>query len=346
MEQTKKMNKGLKITLIVLGSLIALVALVLLGFRAYMRWPVASYYSASEKAFEIPGLDEDFVPQGFCYDAENNYYLVSGYMKEKAASPVYIVDADSGEIVSKALLHKDNGEIFTGHSGGIAQKGDYVYIAGSSANCLYIYSYTKLLEAGEGGAVERMGKFPLKRTDDDYLGASYVTVSGDRLIVGEYRFEPGYTYPDSHKVTTSTGEIHGGLAIEYAMDEKGVYGIVPEPVRVYSIRDKVQGIWMSEGKIYLSTSHGLNHSLIYVYDESKVAANGTHKIIGRDLPLYVLDDAALEATYKIAPMSEELFIKDGKLYVMCESASSKYIFGKFIGGKWCYATDLSKMKVE
>ena len=35
---------------------------------------------------------------------------------------------------------------------------------------------------------------------------------------------------------------------------------------------------------------------------------------------------------------------DGKLYVMCESASNKYKFGKLIGGKWCYATNLEEMK--
>jgi hypothetical protein len=59
-----------------------------------------------------------------------------------------------------------------------------------------------------------------------------------------------------------------------------------------------------------------------------------------------MDRTSLEATYKIAPMSEELFMKDGKLYIMCESACSKYIFGNFIGGRWCYATDLTKMKAE
>ena len=70
------------------------------------------------------------------------------------------------------------------------------------------------------------------------------------------------------------------------------------------------------------------------------------RIIGRELPLYALDSVSLEATYKIAPMSEELFMKDGKLYIMCESACSKYIFGNFIGGRWCYATDLSDMKAQ
>lgn len=341
------MKKGLRILFIVIIALAALVALVLLGFRLVMRIPVSSYYRASEKAFVIPGLDESFVPQGFHYDEEKGYFLVSGYSaKSNTPSAIYVLNAESGEIVGKALLHKEDGEVFTGHSGGIARNGDYIYIAGGSGRCLYVFSYTDILAAGMGGSVNRLGKFSLKYSDEDYQGTSFVSVSGDRLIVGEYRTETDYSYPDSHKVTTAAGDEHGGLAMEFMLDPKGPYGISANPTRVFSIRDYVQGIWMEEGKIYLSTSHGLTHSLIYAYDESKAVEEGTIKIIGRTLPLYSLDRVSLEATYKIAPMSEELFVKDGKLYIMCESACSKYIFGKFIGGKWCYATDLSKMKAE
>lgn len=341
------MKKGVRILLIAVAALAALVVLVLLGFRLVMRIPVSSYYRASEKAFVIPGLDENFVPQGFHYDEENGYFLVSGYSaKDDTPSPIYVLNAENGEIISHALLHKENGDAFTGHSGGIARNGDYIYIAGGSGRCLYVFSYAEILAAGEGGVVNRLGKFSLKYSDEDYQGTSYVTVAGDRLIVGEYRTETDYSYPDSHKVTTSAGDEHGGLAMEFMLDPEGPYGISAQPSRVYSIRDYVQGIWMENGKIYLSTSHGLTHSLIYVYDESKLVEEGTINIIGRTLPLYSLDRVSLEATYKIAPMSEELFMKDGKLYIMCESACSKYIFGKFIGGKWCYATDLSKMKTE
>ena len=332
---------------IVIASLVALVAVVLLAFRLVMRIPVSSYYRASEKAFVIPGLDEDFVPQGFHYDQENGYFLVSGYSgKSGMPSTIYVLNAENGNIVGKALLHKEDGGAFTGHSGGIARNGDYIYIAGGSGRCLYVFSYSDILAAGMGGQVNRLGKFSLKYSDEDYQGTSFVSVSGDRLIVGEYRTETDYSYPDSHKVTTAAGDMHGGLAMEFKLDPNGPYGISANPTRVFTIRDYVQGIWMENGKIYLSTSHGLTHSLIYVYDENRAVEEGTIQIIGRTLPLYSLDSASLEATYKIAPMSEELFMKDGKLYVMCESACSKYIFGNFTGGRWCYATDLSKMKAQ
>ena len=42
-------------------------------------------------------------------------------------------------------------------------------------------------------------------------------------------------------------------------------------------------------------------------------------------------------------MAEEIIFVDGKMLIMCESASAKYVFGKFTGGRWCYATDVEKL---
>ena len=345
MEKTKKtpLQKAGKILLISLLIILGLIAIVLLGFRAYMQLPVLSYYSASEKAFEIPGLDEDFVPQGFCYDAENELFLISGYSAKKDASPVYVVEKESGDIVGKVFLHKENGSKFTGHAGGIAQYEDNIYIAGSSANCLYIYSYSEMLDAEYGSAITCQGKFSLELSEDEFVSASFVTAENGRLLVGEFRYEPDYTYPDSHKVTTSAGDSHGGLMLEFALSSDAEYGIDPTPVKAYTLRDKVQGVCFGDGMIYASTSYGLAHSYIYVYDEAQLAKEGTMNILGYDLPLYAIDSASLTKTYKVPPMSEEIVIVDDRLHIMCESASSKYIFGKLIDGKWCYATDLGDM---
>ena len=345
MEKVNKtpLQKAGKILLISLLILLGLVVIVLLGFRAYMQLPVLSYYSAFEKAFEIPGLDEDFVPQGFCYDETKELFLISGYSAEKNASPVYIVDKKSGDVIGKVLLHKENGSKFTGHAGGIAQYEDNIYIAGSSANCLYIYSYSEMLEAEYGAVLTCRGKFSLALSQEEFVTASFVTAENGRLVVGEFRFEPDYSYPDSHKVTTSAGDSHGGLMLEFALSSDAEYGIDPTPVKAYTIRDKVQGVCFSDGMIYASTSYGLAHSYIYAYNEAELAVEGSIELIGHSLPLYAIDSASLAATYKIPPMSEELVMVDGKLHVMCESASSKYIFGKLIDGKWCYSTNLDEM---
>ena len=36
-------------------------------------------------------------------------------------------------------------------------------------------------------------------------------------------------------------------------------------------------------------------------------------------------------------MSEEIVYKDGRIYIMTESASNKYIFGKFMSGIEVYS---------
>jgi hypothetical protein len=77
---------------------------------------------------------------------------------------------------------------------------------------------------------------------------------------------------------------------------------------------------------------------------TKLQREGDITVLGKQVPLYAMDSASLIKDHKIAPMSEELAFVNGKLYVHCESASDKYLLGRLTGGKWCYATDMEKMK--
>lgn len=339
----KTLNKPTKIIITILAVLIGLVLLALLAVRAYVMLPVASYYKASDKAFVIPGLSDDFVPQGFSYDAEKGYFLLSGYSSDDGASPVYIVDKESGKTVKEILLAKENGDAFTGHSGGIDFYGDNVYIAGGGKNCLYVFSYSEMLNAQKGESVKCKGEFSLKLSDEDYLDASFVTVSGDILTVGEFFLEPKYPTLDTHKITTAAGDNNTALALQFKLSEEAQFGIEKEPLRALSLREKVQGMCFDGGNIYLSTSYSIPHSVIYEYSEESLVGEGDIDILGYSVPCYSLDSTSLIKEYKIPPMSEELVMIDGEMYVMCESACNKYIFGKFASAKWCYKTNLSEM---
>lgn len=331
----------LKIALSVLLALCALVALVLIGFIGYAMLPVSAYYGASERAFEIPGLSDNFVPQGFCYDEERDYFLISGHFSNDEASPIYIVDRASGELVKRVSLKKPDGEDFTGHSGGVALWGDYVYVAGGASNCLFVFSYSDLLTADTASYI---GKFSLKASEDDLIRASCVTVEGGYLTVAEFYDGGAYLTLDSHKITTTAGDKNNAMALVFEMSESAEFGIKPEAIRAYSLPDKVQGVCYDGERVYLSTSYGLSHSFIYEYDTTRANAEGIYTLFGQSLPLYSLDSACLIGEYRLPPMSEEIVILDGRLYTMCESACNKYIFGKFTAGKWCYSTDLSAMK--
>jgi len=339
--------KSLKVwqkTLIIIACVLAFLGVAVLGAITYFKLPVSSYYKASEKAFVIPDLDDDFVPQGFHYDSENDVFIISGYMSDDDPSPIYLVDRESGRKIKEVDLKKKNGADFTGHSGGVAVYGEYLYVAGSK--CIYVYSYTDLLNAGDDSSLTSLGTFSTKVSDTDYGGTSFVTVQGDYLYVGEFYDGGKYLTLDSHKVTTPSGKVNNAIMLKYRLNSActDTFGFEGKPEAAYSIPDKVQGVAFNGDNIYFSTSYGASFSHIYEHQFAGITTTDTIDMLDCTLPLYHFDDLTLIKDYKIAPMSEEIVFVDNYLYTMCESASNKYIFGKLIGGKWCYKTDLTKMK--
>lgn len=336
------MKKAGKIIGIVLGCLVCLVALVLLGARLFFRLPVGDYYAASEKTFIIPGLSDGFVAQGLEYDDANGIFLVDGYQKDKSASPIYFVKNNAKKPEKKINMLLTDGSAYTGHAGGIAASGDYVYVADGGKHRLLVYDYKELQAAQDNDSVKAIGYFMTEVSENDYVGPAFVTISGDRMIVGEFYRDVDYPTPDSHKFTTKAGDFEQALAVEYCLDAAAEFGISAEPVKVYTLPDQAQGMCINDGNLYVSTSWGTSKSHVLAYSEGKVQEQGTVNLLGRELPLYSLDSASLFFDGKMAPMSEEIVILDGKMYTMCESASNKYIFGKFTSAKWCYATDLKE----
>ena len=64
-------------------------------------------------------------------------------------------------------------------------------------------------------------------------------------------------------------------------------------------------------------------------------------MLGREVPLYVLTEGAAQKITPIPPMSEELLAVDGQMYLLYESASNRYLIGKFLGLDSVLATPLS-----
>ena len=91
-------SKAKKALITILVVLLALVAIVFIGARIYFRAPVSAYYKASEKAFVIPGLWDNMVPQGLDYVASTDTYLICGYQKDGSSSRIYRVTARAVKI--------------------------------------------------------------------------------------------------------------------------------------------------------------------------------------------------------------------------------------------------------
>lgn len=337
MMKQKKKHLWLKIPIIALLVLL----LIFAALRCYFRLPVADYYAASQKSFMIPGTNDGFVAQGIEFDEADSRFLVTGYMKDGTASPLYLVKADARHPEKTVYLAKSDGSPYSGHAGGLSLYNGLIYVADGSELGLYVYDYKSIIEADNDASVSAIGFFPTHTSDDSFIKPSFTAVYDGYLFVGEFFRDVDYPTPDEHKLITKNGDYQQALGVFYAFDDQCECGIDPEPVAVCSLPDQAQGICFNNEKIYVSTSWGVNKSHILVYDADAVVRQDDIMILGKKLPLYAFDSAALSADKAIAPMSEELIVVGDKLYVMCESASNKYVFGKFTSAQWCYATELN-----
>ena len=342
-------TKVLKAIIVVLGVFIILVALVFLGAQLYFRVPVIDFYRSSEQAFVIPGLRDNMVPQGLDYIESKDMYLIGGYQNNHTPSRIYRVERSSGKDLGYVSLADSEGNGVTPHAGGLAVHGDYVFVAGDADACLYIYSLDAVLNADSGDQVNMVDTFPAKFFKEE-LNVAFVCFSDEGLIIGEFYREPNYLTPESHTVICPTGEENHAIAVCYHFsdDDSSVCGISTKPSEAYSLPGLVQGMAVYEGKMWISQSYATAKSTICCYDVFGTEPVSQFSDPNPDnakeaavLPVYALDSDTLVSSFEAPPMAEEIIIIDGKMYIMCESASNKYIFGNLTGGRWCYATDIS-----
>ena len=314
------MKKFGKIMLYVLGTVIVLLILVHLGVTvAYHR-----FFMNAESRFLVPGLDSPFVQQGLDYVPEEQVYLISGYMDDGAASRIYIRE-DGGD-VRFVELKTTNGTDYLDHCGGICHNGGYVYVASDGG--LAVFTLNDILDGGYATVLSHI---------ETGFDVSYCSFYDGYLLAGEFYRAGNYETDPSHWQTTPAGEQNPALIAVYQCSVGASFGIVPTPVAAISVPEQVQGIcFTGENEIVLSTSYGLASShLSYHRIDSEHAGRITLSDV--EIPLLYLDSTSLTEQVTLPPMSEEILYQDGKVLVMCESASNKYIFGKFIRGYQVFA---------
>ena len=325
--------------IIVFAVILAVLGMLLLGIRVYFRASVSKYYKNSDKGFVIPDLKSGFIPQGIDYAEDEGYFYITGYRSKGKASPIIIVDKETEKCVKILDTETLDGEPYTGHAGGIAVHGDFVYVAGGEEKCVYAFSRTQIKNSANGESVKASGAYMLTR-GDDYIEPAFLTVEGDNLIIGEFHREENYKTLDSHHIALNNGGENTALAVAVKFDETKELGLSSDVNKAYSLPSLVQGMCFSGEKVYLSTSYGVKFSNIFSYNASKAEVRQNHSVMGVSVDLVVFDENSLIKQTKIAPMSEEIAIVGGKAYIMCEAASNKYKFGKFTSAKYCYATNL------
>ena len=337
-------SKAKKVIVTILVVLAALIAIVLIGARIYFRAPVSSYYKASEKAFVIPGLMDNMTPQGLDYVSSVDTYLICGYQKDGSPSRIYRVDGASGKDEGYVIMGDENGNGIKPHAGGLASHGEYLFVAGDEDACINIYKLNDVLSAKSGEVVKKVGGFSTK-FGGDKINVAWICFADDRMIVGEFYRVPNYLTPDSHIFKGSAGEDNHAIALSYKLSnaEGSNCGVETQPFEAYSLPGLVQGMTVRNGEMWISQSYGTAKSTICSYNVAGSNSVGTIKTDNGEIPVYAFDKNTMTATFDAAPMAEEIVFVNGKLLIMSESASMKYIFGNFTGGRWCYATDVGKL---
>ncbi len=330
-------NKALRIALITVVALTLAVICLLAGVKLGERILFAGFYFNGSTEFKIPGVADGFIQQGFDYVEEEEVYLVSGYMKDGSSSRVYVVSKD-GKTEGFTKLRNQTGGRNDTHAGGVAHYGEFVYVCnGSGSQGIEVFRLSDILSKDEARCIGTVD-----------LGIApafvYVDKASNTLYSGNFHRDGSvYLSPDEYKMTTPAGDANTALIGAFDLDPeaKATFGVKDEKAeRVYSITSNVQGMLITpDNKLVLTTSWGVSKSHILIYDFAKInEGEGTSsRVLGYTAPLYYVDSANLVKDVKAPPMAEEVVYMDGKILIMNESASNKYIFGKFTSGNYVNA---------
>lgn len=311
-------------TVLIIAFLI--ITVLLAGVRVGEKIAFADFYNKARAEFEIPTRG-GFVGQGLDYLEDERAFITCGYAASKGkCSMVYYID-EKGNSTCTQLKNAD-GSNYTGHTGGIAHYKEYFYITGDDGCDVFLLSdlIDHKSESKKLGEVKTL------------LDPAYCNVYNGKFYTGSFYRAGNYETPDWQRITTPKGDKNMAVITVFDIDDnaKDSFYISPKPSAAYSTMGLVQGMTFTEGQIVLSTSYGLAASHLYFYDiftdKSSISA-GQLTFDGENIPLYYLDSACLKRTVTAPPMSEEIVYLNGRIYIMTESASSKYIFGKLMSGK-------------
>ena len=312
MKNFKHLKRACAALGITLGVCFLLFVVLMIWFLG-ARYP--DFSRISEEAFSIQGLKDGISPQGLCTLPENEKYdfAMSGYMVDKSPSRIYLINREKDE--AKYITLTRDGEATNSHFGGVAATQNYLLVADGQK--IARVPLKAALEAENGAQIEIYDEL---ETDINAAFCFYEQ-SENLLFVGEFYRRANYKTDESHHLEKN-GETNHAFVYVYAVDEEAAGGVESAtPKSILSVRRLVQGIAVSKDRIYLSCSYGLPDSTLYVYSNP---LHGEADENFNGIPVYRLDKSNLQADLVMPCMSEEICLKNGKLYILFESMCDKY----------------------
>ncbi len=256
----------------------------------------------------IPGLDDDWVPQGLAL--ADGHILVSSYKPtpdlEANAGPcrVFRIEPASGRTVGQFDLPLEN---CNSHAGGMAYLGNGRLVLADTW-MLSVVDLPRALAAGTAaGAIKTV-----KIRRDGGLRGSFAGTDGRDAWIGHWSREPGKS--KAFKLPPDFFERHAGTTV----DERATVASMPIPVESQGIAfDKAGNVWTTTSR-----------------------SNTLSKI-------YRLDPAGKVVAEYEAPIGMEgiAFDAAGKLWAMTESGTRKYLrWGERFNFPFVFEIDVAKLK--
>lgn len=265
----------------------------------------------------VPGLLQNFVPQGIaCWEAKS-WLMISGYFMPAsgASAAVLAVDMKTGLLAGEYTLVDESGREYGGHFSGVAVTETDMYVTGP--NCLYRVPLQQIARAGRKGALAVLQELPVSA---DPGSCNY---SDEILWVCEHYQSQAYPLKGEHVTVCGDGQIYYAWMIGYKMTHRGTL----KPYCVFSVPDRIQGITvLADGRIFLSQSYGRNNpsSLLLCQDPRQRTPDAYVNLEGRKVPLWHLDSKNGMQSISAPPMSEGCCAVAGEVYLVYESAAYYY----------------------
>lgn len=261
----------------------------------------------------IPGLRQHAVPQGITYVREQDRILISHYF-DHSPSRISVVNNSNGTLTSSIVLKEEPTKFHSGHVGGIATLKGSLWVA--SDGKLLQYDLGPFLSNRPPATAVAVTVRPTETK------ASFCTATGDTLFVGEFAY--GFKYPTnrSHHLRDRKGVRKYAWVCGYSADDP-----LGKPTCVLSVRQRVQGMHVTDARVFLSLSYGRrNRSTIVIYrnplresPHSKVTLSD-----GTTVPLWYLDGENYLTEIDCSPMAEGITMIGNRLAVLSESGATKF----------------------
>ena len=317
----------------------------------------------------LPGHEsKEMVCQGIAYlpskvmkadeqgDGSYCQYVLLSYYPKKSEQPsqIVVVDRKTAKAVKRFSLYKSEDKAYTGHAGGIAVAGKYLWVA--SGNKIFGFDVqtiidfigdTKTEAKAVDGLPKSMDKLPAKKliakkTFSVDSKASYVSFDGKYIWVGDFTKSSAKDYKPvkHHKIMGRNCWIAGYLVdsdgyptsdTEYTYTSGDDKYTVHKPDAVIAMRESVQGMAVCGNYVALSVSYGATNSKLAFYnnpiktDSEKI----TYKPDGQSKSYSVeawelADKKNWVNTVKLAAGAEDLEYDGENLYVTFECSSKNY----------------------